>query len=132
MSTWLPLVSSHGVVCSCGLRSAVIATCVSPFFPEMKKASLFREAFVLAPGARCEPLPSRTDVRPLNEDDANKRKDEAGELHVRPVFLPNRATVNPRLGALCTAHYGNDRATAVTVSTPSESPYGSAAAWSAR
>jgi len=61
----------------------------------MKKASLFREAFVAALGAWCEPLPSRTDVRPLNEDDADKRKDEAGELHVRPVFLPNPATVNP-------------------------------------
>src|SRR6266508_2245401 len=47
MSTWLPLVSIHGVVRSRSLRSAVIATCVSPFFTEMKKASLFREAFVL-------------------------------------------------------------------------------------
>jgi hypothetical protein len=51
------------------------------------------------------PLSSRAHVRPLNEDDANKGEEEAGEFHVRPVFLPNRATVNPRLGALCTAHY---------------------------
>ena len=59
--------------------------------------------FALA--AWCVPLPSRTDVRPLDEDDANKGEKEAGEFHVRPVFLPNGATVNPRLGALCIAHY---------------------------
>ena len=52
-----------------------------------------------------EPLSSRAHVRPLNEDDANKGEKEAGEFHVRPVFLPNGATVNPRLGALCIAHY---------------------------
>src|SRR5688572_5789534 len=104
MSTWLPLVSSHGVARSRDLRSTVTATCVSPFFPEMKKASLFREAFVLALGARCEPLPSRTDVRPLDEDDANKGEKEAGEFHVRPVFLPDHATVNPRQGPLCITH----------------------------
>ena len=76
----------------------------SPFFTEMKKASLFgRPLWSL--GARCEPLPSRTDERPLDEDDANKGEKEAGEFHVRPVFLPNGATVNPRLGALCIAHY---------------------------
>jgi hypothetical protein len=34
------------------LRSTVIATCVSPFFPEMKKTSLFREVFLL--GLACE------------------------------------------------------------------------------
>lgn len=52
-----------------------------------------------------EPLSPRTDVRPLNEDDANKGEEEAGEFHLRPMFLPDRATVNPRMGALCTAHY---------------------------
>jgi hypothetical protein len=60
---------------------------------------------VLALGARSVPLPSRTDVRPLNEDDANKGEKEAGEFHVRPVFLPDHATVNPREGGLCIAHY---------------------------
>jgi hypothetical protein len=60
---------------------------------------------VLALGARSEPLPSRTDVRPLNEDDANKGEKEAREFHVRPVFLPNHSPVNPRWGALCSAHY---------------------------
>jgi hypothetical protein len=59
---------------------------------------------VLALAAKVLPLPSRTDVRPLNEDDADKRKDEAGEFHVRPVFLPDHATVNPHSGALCIAH----------------------------
>ena len=51
------------------------------------------------------PLSSRAHVRPLNEDDADKRKDEAGEFHVRPVFWPEPAVVNPRMGALCSAHY---------------------------
>src|ERR1700704_699899 len=105
MSTWLPLVSSQGVARSRGWRWTVTAMFVSPFFTEMKKASLFREAFVVALGAWSVPLPSRTDVRPLNEDDANKGEKEAREFHVRPVFLPNGATVNPRLGALCIAHY---------------------------
>jgi hypothetical protein len=104
MSTWLPLVSSHGVARSRGWRSTVTAIFVSPFFTEMKKASLFWEAFVFALGARSVPLSSRTDVRPLDEDDANKGEKEAGEFHVRPVFLPNGATVNPRSRALCIAH----------------------------
>jgi hypothetical protein len=95
MSTWFPLVSIHGVVRSRSLRSAVIATCVSPFFPEMKKTSLFREVFLVSLAASGEPLSPRTDVRPLNEDDANKGEEEAGEFHVRPVFLPDPATVNP-------------------------------------
>src|SRR5687767_6016458 len=105
MSTWLPLVSSHGVACSRALRSTVIATCVSPFFPEMKKASLFWEAFCLVLFASVRPLSPRAHVRPLNEDDANKRKDEAGEFHVRPVFLPEHRAVNPQLGALCITHH---------------------------
>jgi hypothetical protein len=57
---------------------------------------LFAKSVLLSP---------RTDVRPLNEDDANKGEKEAGEFHVRPVFLPEHGTVNPRSGALCTAHY---------------------------
>src|SRR5260370_6897756 len=84
MSTWFPLVSIHGVVRSRCLRSTVIATCVSPFFPEMKKTSLFRKVFWLVLVASGEPLSPRTDVRPLDEDDANKRKDEAADLHVPP------------------------------------------------
>jgi len=52
-----------------------------------------------------EPLSSRAHVRPLNEDDANKGEKESGEFHVRPVFLPEHGSVNPRKGALCTAHY---------------------------
>ena len=52
-----------------------------------------------------EPLSSRAHVRPLDEDDANKGEEEAGELHVRPVFGSHHAVVNPRMGALCTAHY---------------------------
>ena len=105
MSTWLPLVSSHGVARSRGWRSTVTAMFVSPFFTGMKKASLFGRPFAAALGAWSVPLPSRTDVRPLDEDDANKGEKETGEFHVRPVFLPNSATVNPRLGALCIAHY---------------------------
>jgi hypothetical protein len=104
MSTWFPLVSIHGVVRSRSLRSAVIATCVSPFFPEMKKTSLFREVFLVSLGASGEPLSPRTDVRPLNEDDANKRKDEAGELHVPVSVRSAPCLVNPLLGALCSAH----------------------------
>jgi hypothetical protein len=77
---------------------------VSPFFTEMKKASRFREAFVLALVARCEPLPSRTDVRPLDEDDANKRKEEAREFHVRVVNAVCRWPVNPPADELCSAH----------------------------
>src|SRR3990170_868945 len=100
MSTWLPLVSSHGVARSRVLRSTVTATVVSPFFTEMKKASLFREAFVIAPGARSEPLPSRTDVRPLNEDDANKRKDEAGELHVPASVRSAACPGQPLIGGV--------------------------------
>src|SRR2546425_4707542 len=104
MSTWLPLVSSQGVARSRGWRSTVTAMVVSPFFAEMKKASLFGRPLVL----RCLrglPLSPRTDVRPLNEDDANKGEKEAGEFHVRPVFLPDHKLVNPRWGALCIAHY---------------------------
>jgi len=70
----------------------------------MKKASLFREAFVAALGAWCEPLPSRTDVRPLNEDDADKRKDEAGELHVPLSEAFGALEGQPRRGGLCGVH----------------------------
>src|SRR6266850_2455298 len=105
MSTWLPLVSSQGVARSRGWRSTVTAMFVSPFFTEMKKTSRSGRSFVSGPVREVWPLSSRAHVRPLNEDDANKGEKEAGEFHVRPVFLPRHATVNPRLVGLCIAHY---------------------------
>ena len=69
---------------------------------------------MLALGARSVPLPSRTDVRPLNEDDANKGEKEAGEFHVRPVFLPEHRAVNPRKGVLCITHHAVDHEASLT------------------
>src|SRR5207249_7091897 len=70
---------------------------------EMKKASRFREAFLIDWCATCVPLPSRSHARPRNEDDYKDAKEQVA-LHLEPVNATRCAGVNAHQRELCTLH----------------------------
>src|SRR5213594_50044 len=69
----------------------------------MKKASRFREAFLITWSAACVPLPSRPHARPRNEDDDDDAKQEVA-LHVRLVNATGCGRVNAYQAEMCTLH----------------------------